>query len=141
MKRFLPSVVGLIALVCLLPATVSAQQWGRGLVPGDSIRATTGSVVVHGRFARWSDSTLIMADTTLMRMTIQGFELWRKRDAGQTFALSFAGGVAGGITDYLLTDADERSGRAGISIAIGALATVIGYGLIMITQPGKWITP
>ena len=131
----------LVVLALLLPAAASAQQWGRGLVPGDSVRATTSTIMVYGRFAQWSDSTMSMADTTLMRSTIEGFEMWRKRDPGETFAMSFAGGVAGGLTDYLLTDADERSGLAGISITIGALATVITYGLIMITQPGKWITP
>ncbi|KKK66969.1 hypothetical protein LCGC14_2958770, partial [marine sediment metagenome] len=48
MKRF-------IMLALLIPATASAQEWGRGLVPGDSVRAETSTVMVHGRFAQWSD--------------------------------------------------------------------------------------
>ena len=138
MKRFLPTF--LLALV-LLPVAASAQQWGRGLVPGDSVRATTSTVMVYGRFARWSDSTLIMADTTLLRRTIEGFEMWQKRDAGQTFAVSFAAGVAGAILNYALTPADDRSSRVGYYIAVGGVVTVAGYALTMITQPGKWITP
>ena len=131
----------LVVLALLLPAAASAQQWGRGLVPGDSVRATTSTIMVYGRFAQWSDSTLAMADTTLMRSTIEGFEMWQKRDAGQTFAISFAAGVAGVITNYAITPAEDRSSRVGYYIAVGAVVTVAWYGFTMITQPGKWITP
>ena len=129
-----------VVLALLLPATASAQQWGRGLVPGDSIRVTISTVMVHGRFVQWSDSTLMMADTTLMRRTVTGFEMWRKRDAGRTFAESFALGVAGALANYyLLTSSENRS--VGFSITLGALTTVLGYGASMIFAPGKWITP
>ena len=128
-----------IVLALLLPAAASAQQWGRGLVPGDSIRATTSTVMVYGRFAQWSDSTLGMADTTLIREMVLGFEVWRKRDAGKTFAESFAAGIAGGIVFYLTTEA--RSNRVEFSIAVGAVSALIGYGLTMATRPGKWIEP
>lgn len=131
----------LVVLALLLPATASAQQWGRGLVPGDSIRATTSTVMVYGRFAQWSDSTLGMADTTLMRATVLGFEMWRKHDAGRTFAESFAGGVAVALLDYFLTETEKRSGRVGISITFGAVTAVLGYAWLMIFQPGKWIRP
>ncbi len=131
----------LVLLALLLPATASAQQWGRGLVPGDSVRARTSTIMVYGRFAQWSDSTLGMVDTTLMRQSVLGFEMWRKRDAGRTFAEAFAIGVGIGLADYLLTDSENRRGRAGISITLGALTAVLGYGASMIFQPGKWITP
>ena len=131
----------LVVLALLLPATASAQQWGRGLVPGDSIRATTSTVMVYGRFAQWSDTTLGMADTTLIREMVLGFEVWRKRDAGKTFAESFAAGVAGAFLNYALTPAEDRSGRVTYFIAIGALVTVGGYALTMATRPGKWIEP
>ncbi len=139
MNRFLS--IFLLALVLILPVTASAQQWGRGLVPGDSIRATTSTVMVYGRFAMWSDSTLAMADTTLKRDMVLGFELWRKRDAGKTFAESFASGVAGVLLNYALTPSEDRSGRVQYFIAVGAVVTVVWYAVTMAVSPGKWITP
>ena len=126
-------------VVLMLPAGLSAQQWGRGVVPGDSVKATTATVVVYGRFAQWSDSTISLADTTLARETMRGLQVWQKRDAGMTFAKHFAVSAVAALALYAVDD--NRQGREGLYMLLGVGLTLGGFGFEMLTKPGKWVRP
>ncbi len=105
-------------------------------IPGDSIRATVDSGQVHGRFVMWSDTTLQLSNATLYRGTILDLEVWDKRDAGSTFALSFLLGLAMAGINYYGIEEENRS--AAFAIGSGLVVTFGGYGLSMALTPGKW---
>ncbi len=136
MKRFLPVV--LLAFLPL-PTTLSAQQWGRGLIPGDSIRASTSDGWLHGRFVMWDSDLLRLSDTTLHRGSVFSLEVWEKRDAGRTFALSALYGLAGGVLFYLIDTNEPRN--TGLAVGVGIATMFLGYGADMVLRPGKWKPP
>ena len=129
----------LIMLALLLPATASAQEWGRRLIPGDSIRATTDVGQVHGRFVMWDSDLLRLSDTTLHRGSVFDIEVWEKRDAGKTFALSALYGLTSGLLAYYTGVQDPR--KPGFAIGTGLVVMFGGYGLSMALTPGKWKDP
>ncbi len=128
-----------IILLVLLPTTASAQQWGRGLIPGDSVRASTSDGWLHGRFVMWDSDLLRLSDTTLHRGSVFNLEVWEKRDAGRTFALSALYGLAGGVLFYLIDTNEPRS--TGLAVGVGIATMFLGYGADMVLRPGKWKPP
>ena len=128
----------LVGLALLLPAAASAQQWGRGLIPGDSIQASTQGGRVHGRFVMWDNDLMRLSDTTLHRGSVFNLEVWEKRDAGKTFAFSALSGLAGGLLFYYL---DNEPRKPGWAIGVGIGSMFLGYGADMILRPGKWKAP
>lgn len=113
------------------PATAQTTEWGSGLIPGDSVRVhLLGMTVVHDRFVSWSDSLMTLRDTALARGSLRSVDVWRKRNAGETVAISLTYGLGAGLLDYGL------NGVLGPSIAVGGATAVLGY---ILERPGKWV--
>lgn len=115
------------------PATAQTTEWGRGLIPGDSVRVHVhllGMTVVHDRFVSWSDSLMTLRDTALARGSVRSVDVWRKRNAGETVAISLAYGLGAGLLDYGVNR------DLGPSIAVGGATAVLGY---ILERPGKWV--
>lgn len=136
MKQLLLLIALALTSLTSLASPTAAQGWGRGLIPGDSVRAQTTLGPVHGRFVMWSDSLLTLSDTALARGAVTDVEVWKKRDPGTTLAVSLLYGAGVTAISYAIEKNDPPNHTANISF--GTLAAIGGYALAMILTPGKW---
>ena len=136
MKQFLLLIALALTSLSGISSPTVAQGWGSGLIPGDSVRAQTTLGLVQGRFVMWSDSLLTLSDTALARGAVTDHEVWKKRDAGTTLAVSLLYGAGATAISYAIDKNDPPNHTANISF--GALAAVGGYALAMVLRPGKW---
>ena len=137
MKQLLLLIALALTSLTIMASPTTAQGWGRGLIPRDSVRAQTTLGLVQGRFVMWSDSLLTLSDTGLARGAVTDLEVWKKRDAGTTLAVSMLYGAGVTAISYAIDKNDPPNHTANISF--GALAAIGGYALTMVLTPGKWM--
>ena len=64
-------------------------------------------------------------------------EVWKKRNAGTTLAVSLLYGAGVTALNYAVIDKNDPPNHAA-NISFGALAAIGGHALSMILTPGKW---
>lgn len=136
MKQFLLLIALALTSLTSMSSPAVAQGWGRGLITGDSVRAQTTLGLVQGRFVMWSDSLLTLSDTALARDAVMDLEVWKKRDAGTTLAMSLLYGAGSTALSYAFDQNDPPNHT--LNISLGAFTVIGGYALSMILTPGKW---